>query len=96
VVLSACETGLGKLVRGEGLVGLTQSLVYSGASSVLVSLWSVADQSTSGFMTEFDKHLITENQEISLSLQGTKLSMIESADLAHPFYWAPFILIGNR
>jgi CHAT domain-containing protein len=95
VVLSACETGLGKLVRGEGLVGLTQSLVYSGASSVLVSLWSVADQSTSGFMTEFYKHLITENQEISLSLQETKLSMIESADLAHPFYWAPFVLIGD-
>jgi len=95
VVLSACETGLGKLVRGEGLVGLTRSLVYSGASSVLVSLWSVADQSTSGFMTEFYRLLIVESLEKPYSLQMTKQAMIESTDLAHPFYWAPFILIGN-
>lgn len=95
VVLSACETGLGKLVRGEGLIGLTRSLVYSGASSVLVSLWSVADQSTSGFMTQFYEYLINESLEKAFSLQMTKQDMIESTDLAHPFYWAPFILIGN-
>lgn len=96
VVLSACETGLGKMVRGEGLIGLTRSLIYSGASSVMVSLWSVADHSTSAFMSEFYRYLVAEEMGKSIALQQTKLSMIEDVDLAHPFYWAPFVLIGNR
>ena len=96
VVLSACQTGLGKQVRGEGLVGLTQSLIYSGASSVIVSLWSVADHSTSEFMTAFYNNLIIQEMDKSVSLQEAKLSMLEDVNLAHPFYWAPFILIGKQ
>ena len=96
VVLSACQTGLGKLVRGEGLVGLTQSLIYSGASSVIVSLWSVADHSTAEFMTAIYLNLINLEMDKSESLQQSKLSMLEDVNLAHPFYWAPFVLIGNR
>ena len=96
VVLSACQTGLGKMVRGEGLVGLTRSLIYSGASSVIVSLWSVADHSTSEFMTTLYNNLIVREMDKSVSLQEAKLSMLEDVNLAHPFYWAPFILIGNQ
>jgi CHAT domain-containing protein/Tfp pilus assembly protein PilF len=96
VVLSACQTGLGKLVWGEGLVGLTQSLIYSGASSVIVSLWSVADHSTSNIMTSLYHNLIIDEMDKSVSLQKAKQSMLEDVNLAHPFYWAPFILIGNR
>ena len=96
VVLSACQTGLGKLVRGEGMVGLTQSLIYSGASSVIVSLWSVADHSTSDIMTSLYHNLIIEEMDKSVSLQKAKHSMLEDVNLSHPFYWAPFILIGNR
>ncbi|TFH20158.1 MAG: CHAT domain-containing protein, partial [Bacteroidia bacterium] len=96
VVLSACQTGLGKMVRGEGLVGLTRSMIYSGASSVIVSLWSVADHSTSEFMTTLYKNLIIQKIDKSASLQEAKLSMLEDVNLAHPFFWAPFILIGNR
>jgi CHAT domain-containing protein/Tfp pilus assembly protein PilF len=96
VVLSACQTGLGKMVRGEGLIGLTQSLIYSGASSVIVSLWSVADHSTSDIMTSLYHHLIIDEMDKSMSLQKAKHSMLEDVNLAHPFYWAPFILIGHR
>jgi len=96
VVLSACQTGLGKMIRGEGIVGLTRALIYSGASSVLVSLWSVADHSTSMFMTEFYKNLIISEMGKSIALQKTKLYMMSNVQLAHPFYWAPFILFGNK
>lgn len=96
VVLSACQTGLGKMVHGEGLIGLTRSLIYSGASSVLVSLWSVADNSTSEFMTDFYRNLILNNMTSSTALQKTQLTMAADPRFSHPFYWAPFILIGNR
>jgi CHAT domain-containing protein len=95
VVLSACETGLGKMVRGEGLVGLTRAFMYAGAPSVVVSLWSVADASTASLMDKFYGNLVERSEGKTESLRLAKLGMIETAELAHPFNWAPFVLSGD-
>ena len=102
VVLSACETGLGKIKKGEGIIGLTRALLYAGAKNLMVSLWQVSDQSTSDLMINFYKNLLS-NQSVRLTksirysplLQQAKLKMIGEAKFAHPFYWSPFILIGQ-
>jgi CHAT domain-containing protein len=102
VTLSACETGLGKLSRSEGFVGITRAFMYAGARSLLVSLWSV-DESTALLMNEFYKNL-KKGQGKSEALRNAKLHVLNSkttlpggveVSLAHPFYWAPFVLFGN-
>ncbi len=102
VVLSACETGLGQIKKGEGIIGLTRALLYAGAKNLMVSLWQVSDQSTSDLMISFYKNLLNEKSaRLSNSvrfaplLQQAKLKMINEAKFAHPYYWSPFILIGQ-
>jgi CHAT domain-containing protein len=95
VVLSACQTGLGKLVRGEGMVGLTRSFMYAGTPSVVVSLWSVSDMSTAALMGEFYKNLIKNKLSKTDALRQAQLTLMRDEKYAHPFYWAPFILIGD-
>jgi CHAT domain-containing protein/Tfp pilus assembly protein PilF len=95
VVLSACQTGLGKLIRGEGMVGLTRAFMYAGTPSVLVSLWSVKDASTATLMTDFYKNLIKEKLSKTDALRKAQLSMLGDEKFAHPFYWAPFVLVGD-
>ena len=94
VTLSACQTGLGQLIRGEGVVGLSRAFFYAGASSALISLWAVHDQATSQFMERYYFHL-RESHSVMDALQETKLEMIDSGILSHPYYWAPFIVTGN-
>ena len=93
VTLSACETGLGKVSKGEGIIGLSRALVYAGANNIMVSLWSVADASTSDLMIDFYGN-ISEN-DYSEGLRQAKLKMIKTGDFSKPYYWAPFILIGQ-
>jgi CHAT domain-containing protein len=95
VVLSACQTGLGKLVRGEGIVGLTRAFMYAGAPSVMVSLWSVSDASTAILMGEFYRNLIRNKQSKTDALRKAQLTLLGDEKYAHPFYWAPFVLFGN-
>jgi CHAT domain-containing protein len=95
VVMSACRTGLGKLVRGEGMMGLTRSFMLAGAKSVMVSLWSVSDRSTSVLMDEFYRNLIGRNLSRASALQRAQLTLISDKKYSHPFYWAPFILVGD-
>jgi CHAT domain-containing protein/Tfp pilus assembly protein PilF len=95
VVLSACETGLGKQVKGEGLVGLTRAFLYAGTPSVVVSLWKVLDTSTAGLMVRFYSHLKNGKRSKADALRQAKLEMIHQGQFAHPFYWAPFILVGD-
>jgi CHAT domain-containing protein len=96
VMLSACETGLGKEKRGEGVMGLTRAFMYAGAPTVGVSLWSVADKSTADLMTDFYRRLLTANDTSSSSaLRGAQLAMISGKKYSAPFYWAPFVLIGD-
>jgi CHAT domain-containing protein len=92
LTLSACETGLGKQVRGEGMVGLTRAFLYAGARSVVVSLWPVADRSTADFMHDMYRNLPTGKAE---ALRRAKLAMISSREFSEPYYWAPFILSGD-
>lgn len=97
VTLSACETGLGKIAKGEGIVGLSRSLMYAGAQNLIVSLWQVADASTAQLMIEFyTQHLKHPNSDqFNNDLQKAKLSLLQSDEYASPYYWAPFILVGD-
>jgi CHAT domain-containing protein len=97
VMLSACETGLGKEKRGEGVMGLTRAFMYAGAPTVGVSLWSVADKSTADLMTDFYKRLLStgEGATSSSALRGAQLAMISGKRYSAPFYWAPFVLVGD-
>jgi len=94
VVLSACESGLGKLVSGEGIIGLTRGFIYAGTKNVIISLWQVADQSTSQLMIEFYKYLLNGNN-YSKALRLAKLKLINEGKYAYPLEWSPFIHIGN-
>jgi CHAT domain-containing protein len=97
VMLSACETGLGKERRGEGVMGLTRAFMYAGAPTVGVSLWSVADRSTADLMTDFYRRLLSTNEGTTSSsaLRGAQLAMITGKKYSAPFYWAPFVLVGD-
>jgi CHAT domain-containing protein/Tfp pilus assembly protein PilF len=95
VVLSACQTGLGKLMRGEGMVGLTRAFMYAGSPRVVVSLWQVNDMATPAFMKAFYRRL-TQGDTATAALQRAKLAMLRSDIPAyhHPYFWAPFVLVG--
>jgi CHAT domain-containing protein/lipopolysaccharide biosynthesis regulator YciM len=95
VVLSACPTGLGKLMRGEGMVGLTRAFMYAGSPRVVVSLWEVNDMATPEFMKAFYKGL-THGDTTTAALRRAKLAMLKSDTPAyhHPYFWAPFVLVG--
>ncbi len=95
-VLSACNTGLGKLSRGEGIVGISRAFMYAGVPSLVVSLWSVDDKATSEIMKSFYKHLqIGLNKKQALRQAKIEYLNTASGNSNDPFYWAPFILIGD-
>jgi len=96
VMLSACETGLGKEKRGEGVMGLSRAFIYAGAPTVGVSLWSVADKSTADLMTDFYKRLFAaDDVSPAAALRDAQLAMIGGKKYSAPFYWAPFVLVGD-
>jgi len=93
VVLSACQTGMGKLERGEGILGLPRIFFYAGARSVILTLWRINDESTAKFMNLFYRYL-SEGNDKAQALRLAKLEMINSK-FSHPFYWAAFVLNGD-
>jgi len=106
VVLSACETGLGDLKRGEGVIGLSRAFFSAGTPSLVVSLWNVADPSTAALMKRFYRNLTAGSMTKAQALREAKLWMIKNSyhtdQLGNvtrhypPYYWAPFILIGKN
>ncbi len=97
VTLSACQTGLGKLTRGEGLVGMTRAFMFAGTPSALVSLWSVDDNATAVFMVDFYRRLRAGTDKAT-ALMETRRMMLTHPDHPHyrdPFYWAAFVLQGE-
>jgi len=91
--LTACETGLGKNISGEGVMGMGRAFQYAGSRSVLVSLWSVAEESTTKLTERFFYYLkIGKKNQEALKLARAD---IRRQGYEHPFYWAPFILIGE-
>jgi len=95
VMLSACETGLGKEKRGEGVIGLTRAFMYAGAPTVGVSLWSVADKSTAELMTDFYRRLLGSTSSSSAAMRAAQLGLISGKKYSGPFYWAPFVIEGD-
>lgn len=93
VVLSACQTGLGNLVRGEGMVGLTRAFLYAGARRVAVSLWDVNDLTAPDFMQSFYRRL-RQGAAPAGALRSAKIEMLHSDSpvRANPYFWAPFVL----
>lgn len=94
VTLSACETGLGKIANGEGVIGLSRALLYAGASNLIVSFWQVSDESTADLMESFYSSLLS-GRDKATALQQSKRKMLRKGKYSHPFYWAPFVLIGK-
>ena len=95
-VLSACNTGTGKLVNGEGIMSLARSFMYAGCPNVVVSLWQIDDKSTASIMNNFYKE-IKRGADKDAALRNAKLEYLKNADevKSNPFYWAGFVLIGN-
>ncbi|SAK86065.1 CHAT domain protein [Caballeronia hypogeia] len=94
VTLSACETALGRVGRGDEIMGFTRAFFYAGASTLLVSMWPVADESTELTMRTFYGSLTKGEQAID-ALRDAQLAVLANSRFAHPFYWAPFDLMGN-
>jgi CHAT domain-containing protein len=95
VVLSACDTGLGQEVRGEGLVGLTRGFMYAGAPRVMVSLWSVDDEGTSELMIRFYKKMLQDGLKPASALRAAQIEMWQDKQWQAPYYWAAFVLQGE-
>jgi len=95
VVLSGCQSGLGKELSGEGLVGLTQGFLYAGARSVVVSLWSVQDKTTATLMADFYQSMLKDGATPAEALHRAKLKMYQQSFSRHPFYWSAFVIQGE-
>lgn len=94
VTLSACQTALGRLVTGEGMVGLSRAFLYAGADTIVASLWNVNDEASAEFMTAF-YGLLREGHGKAEALRRAKVSLKREARYGHPYYWAPYVLIGE-
>lgn len=95
VVLSACETGLGKDVRGEGLEGLTRSFMYAGARRVVVSLWNVNDKATAALMQHLYTGMLRSNKTPAAALRTAQIEMLRTRQWQSPYYWAAFVMQGE-
>jgi CHAT domain-containing protein/predicted negative regulator of RcsB-dependent stress response len=95
VVLSACETALGRKVRGEGLIGLTRGFMYAGAKRVVASLWQVNDASTSKLMKYFYQAMLKDGMPPAAALRAAQLEMLKQPQRQSPYYWAAFMLHGD-
>ncbi len=93
VMLSACETGLGHDAGGDDMVGLVRGFLYAGASSLIVSLWSVDDESMTKLTTTFYTNWLA-GQSKAQALRSAQLALLETYE--HPFYWAPLVLVGSE
>ncbi len=94
LVLSSCESGAGKLVKGEGVLALNRGFFFSGAQNIVFSLWTVEDRSTSKLMVEFYRNIL-EGETFRDSLREAKLTLISDPYTAFPKYWSSFILFGE-
>jgi CHAT domain-containing protein/tetratricopeptide (TPR) repeat protein len=94
-VLSACQTALGKDVKGEGLIGLTHSFMSAGSKSVVASLWNVDDRATAILMGYFYENMLQKGMTPSAALRSAKLKMIQDKQWNAPYYWAGFVLQGD-
>jgi CHAT domain-containing protein len=95
VVLSACESGLGKEIKGEGLIGLTRGFMYSGAPRVVASLWTVDDYVTANLMKLFYQRMLKDGLPAGAALRAAQLELSGEKRWASPYYWAGFVVLGE-
>ncbi|MBW4663474.1 MAG: CHAT domain-containing protein [Chroococcus sp. CMT-3BRIN-NPC107] len=95
VVLSACQTGLGEQVRGEGVLGLTRGFMYAGAPRVVVSLWSVDDRATAELMSKFYTAMLKKGLKPAAALRAAQIELWKQDKWESPYYWAAFGLQGE-
>jgi CHAT domain-containing protein/Tfp pilus assembly protein PilF len=95
VVLSACQTGIGKEIKGEGLVSLTRGFMYAGTSRVVVSLWNVNDFATAELMSRFYKKMLKDNLQPAAALKAAQVEMSQIPQWKNPYYWAAFTIQGD-
>lgn len=95
VVLSACNSGLGKQVRGEGLVGIVRGFMYAGAARVVASLWKVDDEATGELMKHFYREMLGKNLSPAAALRQAQIALWKQKSWSSPFYWAAFVLQGE-
>jgi CHAT domain-containing protein/Tfp pilus assembly protein PilF len=95
VVLSACETGLGKEIKGEGLIGITRGFMYAGASRVVASLWKVDDAATAELMGKFYQGILKEGLQPAAALRKAQVEMWREKRWSFPYYWAGFLMQGQ-
>ena len=95
VVLSACETAGGKLSSGDDLVGLTRAFIYAGTPSLVATLWAVNDESTKILMVQFHKN-IKDGMNYAEALGEAQAYLRSNPKYTHPYYWAPFVLVGSK
>jgi CHAT domain-containing protein len=95
VVLSACRTGLGKQVKGEGLIGLTRGFMYAGAKLVMASLWNIDDSVTPELMKQFYEGMFTKGMPPAAALRAAQIHMWQTRHRKSPYYWAAFVLQGD-
>jgi CHAT domain-containing protein len=95
VVLSACQTGLGKDIRGEGLIGLTRGFMYAGTPRVVASLWQVDDAATAALMKRFYRGVLQEQLPPAAALRAAQLEMLRKNQWQSPYYWGAFVLQGE-
>ncbi|PYS70332.1 MAG: hypothetical protein DMF69_13845, partial [Acidobacteria bacterium] len=95
VVLSACQTGLGKEVRGEGLIGLTRGFMYAGVPRVMASLWQVDDAATAELMKRFYRGVFQDKLPPAAALRAAQIEMLKNRHWQSPYYWGAFVLQGE-
>jgi CHAT domain-containing protein len=94
VTLSACESGLGRIAQGDEVLGFTRSFLSAGSSSLIASLWPVSDDATAVLMSTLYGEL-AKGRDIQKAMQAGQLAVLKDPKMSHPFFWAPFNLIGN-
>ena len=95
VVLSACQTALGKDIKGEGLVGLTRGFMYAGAPRLVASLWKVSDNATAELMNRFYQKMLVEHLRPAAAMRAAQISMLKQKQWNAAYYWAGFVLQGE-
>jgi CHAT domain-containing protein len=95
VVLSACETGIGKQIRGEGLIALTRGFMNAGAERVVASLWKVDDRATAELMGEFYNEMFVRKLKPAAALRAAQLTLSRRPARRNPHFWAGFVVQGE-
>ncbi|HLP46855.1 MAG TPA: CHAT domain-containing protein [Candidatus Kapabacteria bacterium] len=95
IVLSACRTGSGKMVRGEGITGLTRAFMYAGSPAVVASLWEVDDAATKELMVKFYRNMLEKNLDKVEALRQAKLELLKAEKYSSPLFWSAFVMYGE-